>query len=199
MTTKSEVLKRLDELEAKVEQRLAAEKALRLQAEKALEEMKKELQEEKTRADALQRKLDGYGDLGKVLTKISLDPEIVRKIIQEEMQLQQPTSNTVLATESVPYLDVKVSKPVLTLDEGTIEGQVTVLALNGKLPQAFAFADVMKALNQEYATSPRRLTVQKALDALVGKYKVLERKVQGNQWIYLVRNDARSRTREHED
>jgi hypothetical protein len=215
--TREEILRRLGELEARVDQRLAAERALRLGVEKeveslreSLERMKKELLEEKARADALlsqknelQRRLDGFADLAKALGQIrgeAVDPEKIREMVREEVAKVAVGLNPtgVSVSESVPYIDLKVSKPLLTLDESTVEGQITVLALHGKLPDTFGFSDVVRALEREYSAHPRRSTIQSALDSLVGKYKTLERRLEGNLLVYSLRGDARLRVKESE-
>jgi hypothetical protein len=104
----------------------------------------------------------------------------------------------VQVTETVPYLDLKISKPWVPLNESTVEGQIAVLALKGRLPMPFTLGNAAKQRELEYAVHGATATIQKALDSLVGKYKVLERSVQGNQYVYSLRDDARSRVKESE-
>jgi phage-related minor tail protein len=215
VVTREEALKRVDELAQKVDVLKKGSDALEKRAldlAKANEELKHQAGVEYDRAerllkerDRLQYQLDGYRDLAKALSKIrgeTVSPELVRQIVREELPKVVGSNPApvegVQVTESVPYLDLKVSKPWLTLDESTVEGQVTVMALRGILPEGFGFGAVMKSLEKEYSTHPRRQTVDKALDALVGKYKALERRTEGNQWVYSLRRDARSRVKESE-
>ena len=157
---------------------------------------------------SLRKELEGFAALKKALVGIKVEgvtAEQVREIVRTEMATipigPYPTDPaSVVVTETIPNIDLKVSRPWLTLDESTDEGKITVLALKGKLPQPFTFADVTKGLKVHYAWGPRPATVQKALDALVGKFKTLERAIDTgkNQAAYSLRADAKSRVRETE-
>lgn len=88
---KEQALKRLDELEAKVDEKVASEKALRLGAEKEVDDLRIEVKQfmsanqdlakladkYKLQNDDLQHKLDGYGDLARALGKIRGDSPAV--------------------------------------------------------------------------------------------------------------------------
>jgi hypothetical protein len=227
MVTKEQALKRVEELEARVDERLAAEKALRLGAEKeveglreSLEQVKGELLQEKKRADALlsqrdelQRRLDGFGDLAKALGKVrgesGVDRDQVRALVVEEVakvMADAPVGGAggVSVTKSVPYVELKVSRPWLTLDETVMEGRITVLALGRKLPESFVMADVLRELEVQYGWRPSggasRNRLKEAMEALVGKYKLLERVFDSHnkQYVYSVRKDAESRVKESE-
>jgi hypothetical protein len=160
--------------------------------------------------DAAKKKLEGFAALEKALAGIRVEgvtAEQVRQIVRDEfakasadMAAGLEGSKGVLVTEAVPNLKLEVSRPWLNLDESTVEGQVTVMALGGKLSSPFTFADVKNRLMLHYAWGPRPATIQKALDALVGKYKVLDRTVdtKRNQAAYSLRSDAKGRVKETE-
>lgn len=211
---KEQALKRVDELEAKVDVFVKGSDAL----EKRAMDLARGLDAEVKRADNLlaekndlQRKLDGYGDLAKALGKIrgeNVSPDLVREIVKEEVAKvpvgSNPTIEGVEVTESVPYVNLKVSSPWLTLDETTIEGRVSVLALSDKLPTQFHVSDVQSALETHYSWritgGKQRNRLKEALDELVGKYKLLERIFNSHdkQYVYTVRKDAESRVKESE-
>lgn len=231
MNTKAEAMKQLDELEKKVEilnkgwdalERRALQQAQELkELQKANEDLKHQAKAEFDRAENLMKErdrlrwtLNGYADLGKALGKIrgeaGVDPESVRKIVQEEVakvSLGSGSTGDVQITATVPNVNLTVSKPWLTLDETTMEGRISVLALGGKIQaeeRGFTITDVLQALSLHYnwkaGGGKERNRLKDALGDLVGKYKLLERTFDtgDKQYFYTVRKDVESRVKESE-
>lgn len=99
----------------------------------------------------------------------------------------------ITVTEQKPNIELKVAEPTLSLDEGTVEGKVLVMALNKKLPEKFTFKHVKQALQQEYSYGPRDTTITEGLSNLVGKWKALTRWQFSNQWVYALIANAKDR------
>jgi hypothetical protein len=194
--SKEEALRELHTLREQVETTINRLKEENRMLQEQIEALKRELKNNIDAANRLREELQAYAGLKQVFVALFPMDEVDKRI--KSALESYPTAapeGTVLKME-VPNITLQISKPDLTLDEGSLEGRILVLAYTGKLGHKFTFAVVRKALQIEYGNIPRHTTLQRALDDLVGKYKALDRIEEGKQIVYALRPDLDDRMNE---
>jgi hypothetical protein len=153
-----------------VQQRLKFLGKVKVDLEKKINDQAEELKLYDDLQSVLRRVLD--------VQKIYDNIDKVREVAEKHPGSSETAAGSIVFTESIPEIHLKVNTPIVNMDEQNVEGKVLKLALQGFFDAKKRMKNIAQEVDRCYATSisghiSRDLTP--ALEALVAK-KILQRR-----------------------
>jgi hypothetical protein len=173
-------------LEAGVSESDLAEKLAKAETERRslrglVTDLKRELSDAKAKLEQATRDLEVFREL----------QDVLRKIVPME-QIVPSEGAEISLTQEVPQVIVKVSKPVVELDEKTWQGRLVSLVASGFFDASRKLGDVQRELDRIFSMKGRPSTISRELAALC-PMRILERKQESGSWSYSVLPGAKER------
>ena len=129
--------------------------------------------------------------------------DIAEEVAVKEMakyagsKVPQDGAAAVSVTESIPVIEHKIERPIVQTSDATRDGQLITLACHGFFDEERRLAEIAKELDRWFVFSTHNAS--RDLTPILGQLvvqKVLQRKVEGNGWVYLLADGAKERIKE---
>ncbi len=133
-----------------------------------------------------------YDELKNVLRRMLSKGIPVNPFVQETPS-EKPT--TAVVNQEIPTVTVKVSKPILEVDEKSWRGRLLMLVVKQYFTESRKLTPIRERLQQDYGTLPNAALISNELVELV-KLHFLDRKQDSGQWVYYEYAKASERIKE---